>query len=144
MYIPKDVVFHSHHTDELSKRLSLPPLAHTERNDDIISLVLILNFPSFCSPQSFPSSQSLLQMATLASLIPNAVQSLHFKPTKVGGVYHKALSGRKRSLLVRSLHEATPKKWETRVPKGVKHDALKIARYVSLAFSCPWNVNRCC
>ena len=68
-------------------------------------------------------------MTTLASLLPNAGQGLHFQAYKLGGVYRKPVSGRKRAELTRELHDPTPKKWELRTPKGVKHDAAKIKRY---------------
>ena len=71
------------------------------------------------------------KMTTLASLIPDALHSLQLKPVKIGGVYHKALGGRKRNLLIRTLHDPSPKKWELRQPRGVRHDAGKIARYVN-------------
>lgn len=69
-------------------------------------------------------------MATLLNFVPESARGLAFKATKIGGVYHKPLSGRKRGELIKTLHDPTPKKWELRTPKGVKHDAAKIARYV--------------
>jgi hypothetical protein len=81
-----------------------------------------------------PFSQAVLvsstfTMTTLASFLPNMGQGLHLKTYKVGGVYRKPVSGRKRAELIREVHDPTPKKWELRTPKGVKHDAAKIKRY---------------
>lgn len=69
-------------------------------------------------------------MSTLLNFVPESARGLSFNASKIGGVYHKPLSGRKRAELVKTLHDPTPKKWELRVPKGVKHDANKIKRYV--------------
>lgn len=80
-------------------------------------------------------------MAAVLNFIPRPASALDFKPSKVGGVYHKALSGRKRSLLVKTLHDPTPKKWELRTPKGVKHDAKKIERYVMSEQRMRWNAD---
>lgn len=69
-------------------------------------------------------------MATAPRLFSNSVVGLQMTPLKIGGAYHKPLSGRKRAELVRTLHESIPKKWELREPKGIIHEAAKIKRYV--------------
>ena len=81
----------------------------------------------------FFSLYLITTMATVTSFVPDAARALSFKASKVGGVYHKPLSGRKRAELVKTLHDPTPKKWELREPKGVVHDQKKPARYVQVA-----------
>ena len=69
-------------------------------------------------------------MATALSFLPTGGQGLQMTAMKVGGVYRKPLSARKRAKLVRTLHDPTPKKWELHEPKGIRHEADKIKRYV--------------
>lgn len=83
----------------------------------------------------FPSA-----MSTASSLIPTAVQSLHFSTYKVGGAYRKPLGGRKRAEFIRTLHDPTPKRWELKQPRGVKHDEQKIQRYVFMRLIVPFSV----
>lgn len=70
-------------------------------------------------------------MTTLGRLMPGAVQGLHLEPFKSAGTWRKPLGARARANLVRSLHDPTPKKWELRTPKGIKHDLAKPKRYVN-------------